>query len=268
MRYSISDYSIRADRKGWGPGWPTPRWSDMASVKATRSGVTINVHRRIARLVQVLLDETERRGYLLRGGQTGAYNSRPISGTTVPSNHSWGLAIDVNWSINFASYDGRNHGDLPAWVPDLWAQYGFAWGGHYSGSFKDPMHLEFMGSPADADDMTALAVDQIRNTATEAATEEDELDATQSGQLKDAERHAEHADRVVSTHLAPLRAEVGAGFAAIGSVLKQIATAGGGQVVIDMDAVEAAARQGAEDALSNIRLVADDEGDGGNGSAS
>jgi hypothetical protein len=165
MRYALRDYSVTAARKGWGPGWPADRWSDMARVQAARSGVAVNVHRRIARLVKLLLDETERRGYLCVGGQTGAYNNRPISGTRTASNHSWGLAIDVNWTINFASYDGRNHGTVPAWMPDLWARYGFAWGGHYTGSFKDPMHFEFMGSPEDADDMTALALDQLRNTA-------------------------------------------------------------------------------------------------------
>lgn len=194
MRYSLSDYSVTARSKGWGPGWPTDRWTDMARVQAARSGVAVNVHRRIARLVLLLLNETERRGYLCRGGQTGAYNNRPIGGTRTASNHSWGLAIDINWSINFASYDGRNHGDLPSWVPPLWARYGFAWGGNYSGKFKDPMHFEFMGSPADADDMTALALDELRNAA--ATTPQEDNDMPTVKELNDAAKRGELADLV------------------------------------------------------------------------
>src|SRR3954451_2672272 len=98
MRFSVNDYSISAKAKGWGSGWPVDRSQDMARVTADTSRAGVNVHRRIARLVDVLLDETERRGYLLDQAQTGGYNNRPIRNTKVPSNHSWGLAIDLNWN--------------------------------------------------------------------------------------------------------------------------------------------------------------------------
>ncbi len=165
MQFSINDYSIRASDKGWGPGWPTDRSSDMAKVTADRSKVAVNVHRRIARLVDLLLDETELRGYLAKAGQTGAYNNRPIKDkhgqpTNTPSNHSWGLAVDYNSLDNPATWDGIVHTKMPDWLPKLWGRYGFAWGGNYvGGGLRDPMHLEFMGAPADADDMTAKAID-------------------------------------------------------------------------------------------------------------
>jgi hypothetical protein len=156
MRYSINDYSISPKVKGWGPGWPTDRSADMARVTADRSAAKVNVHKRIARLVDMLLDETERRGYVIIPNQTGGFNNRQIANTHPPvaSNHSWGLAVDLNWTINAASNDGRAHGNIPPWLPPLWGRHGFAWGGNYRGGFKDPMHLEFMGAPADADDMT------------------------------------------------------------------------------------------------------------------
>jgi hypothetical protein len=163
MRFSINNYSIRASDKGWGPGWRTNRIADMARVTADRSQVAVNVHKRIARLVDLLLDETEARGYLAKAGQTGGFCCRPIKDkhgrdTNVPSNHSWGLAIDLNWHDNPATRDGIVHTKFPSWLPPLWGRYGFAWGGHYSHSFKDPMHLEFMGSPEDAHHMTGKAL--------------------------------------------------------------------------------------------------------------
>jgi hypothetical protein len=45
---------------------------------------------------------------------------------------------------------------MPTWMPPLWNQFGFRWGGTYS-SKKDAMHYEFMGTPADAAHHTARA---------------------------------------------------------------------------------------------------------------
>jgi len=157
MRFSVNDYSISAKAKGWGSGWPQNRSHDMARVKADRSGTALNVNKRIARLVDLLIDETERRGYRLVQAQCGGYNNRPIRGTSKPSNHSWGLAVDLNWQRNPENFHGVVKTDLPDWLPKLWGRYGFAWGGNYRGNHKDPMHLEFMGSPDDADDMTSAA---------------------------------------------------------------------------------------------------------------
>jgi hypothetical protein len=157
MRFSISDYSISPKVKGWGNGWPQNIAGDMMRVKADTSGTRINVHKRIAALVDILLDETERRGYRLDPATCGGYVNRPIKGTKKASNHSWGLAVDLNWQKNPESWDGAVHTNLPSWLPPLWGRYGFAWGGNYHGTHKDPMHLEFMGSPADAADMLAKA---------------------------------------------------------------------------------------------------------------
>jgi LysM repeat protein len=121
------------------------------------------VHRKIARLVDILLEETERRGYTIHKEQTGGYNNRAIrkSNPKKPSNHSWGLAVDINSIINEFRTDGKLVTDVPVWMPKLWNKYGFAWGGAYKHNRKDPMHFEFMGSPADADDKTQAAIKQL-----------------------------------------------------------------------------------------------------------
>ena len=109
------------------------------------------------------MDETERRGYRLDQTQTGGYVNRQIRTTGKSSHHAWGLALDLNWRRNPATFDGKVHSDFPPWVEPLWRTYGFANGAaRYRGRFKDPMHFEFMGSPADADDMTAKAKAKLR----------------------------------------------------------------------------------------------------------
>jgi hypothetical protein len=163
MRFSITDYSISPKGKGWGDGFPTDRTPDMRKVSSGKNHVPVHVHRRVARLISVLFEETEKRGYILKAGQCGGYANRGIKHAGHvdphhPSNHSWGLAVDLNSLDNPQSSDGKVLGHLPTFVPDLWGHFGFAWGGHYHNKFKDPMHFEFMGDPHDADDMTQKAL--------------------------------------------------------------------------------------------------------------
>jgi hypothetical protein len=46
----------------------------------------------------------------------------------------------------------------------LFNRYGFAWGGDYTGSRRDYMHMEFMGTPAQAATATALARRELTGT--------------------------------------------------------------------------------------------------------
>jgi len=78
----------------------------------------------------------------------GGYNSRPIRGsTTTPSNHSWGLALDINWDKN--PMTSTLITDMPGTVVNAWKDLGFGWGGNYGGR-KDSMHYEYNGTPQDA----------------------------------------------------------------------------------------------------------------------
>lgn len=151
---NLGDYSRDARARGWGAGWPTDRRSEMATITADRSGVKFAVHRRIARLVDLVVDAMEARGYLCRPGQCWGFAGRYIRGTRVPSNHSWGLAFDVNSLANPMKRPLTT--DMPRWITELWNRYGFAHGRDYT-STPDPMHGEFMGTPEQADQMTALA---------------------------------------------------------------------------------------------------------------
>ena len=138
-----------ANLRGWGQGWPIDRSRDMRKVTSRRSGTSFLVHHEIAPIVQFLVDETERRGYLLhRPGQTRddwGYANRPIRGRNKPSNHSWGLAVDID-ATQFPLGSSKR---LPQWIVDLWGFYGFEYGGDWKGR-KDPMHFEYRLAPSNA----------------------------------------------------------------------------------------------------------------------
>lgn len=142
-----------AQTRGWGPGWPTERNRDQVLV--TRVGgtpVKTWVHRGIAPLVAEGLRRTEDEiRYDVR--MLGGYCSRSIRGSRSPSNHSWGLAIDINWDKN-PMVSGRLVTDMSAQMVAMWKSLGFAWGGDYR-TRKDAMHFEFVGTPAQATALTA-----------------------------------------------------------------------------------------------------------------
>lgn len=148
----------------WGPGWPNCQGGAVNKsflVETVQGIVTFpgGVRAELCELVSMLVRETANRGYVF--GVAGnpsygcwGYNCRPISGTSKPSNHSWGLAVDINAPRN--PYGGGT--DMPPWMVELWESYGFRWGGNYSGT-KDPMHYEFLGSVSDCANQTARARD-------------------------------------------------------------------------------------------------------------
>jgi hypothetical protein len=66
----------------------------------------------------------------------GCYVPRYIAGTHVPSNHAWGIAVDLNVPENQRGTPGR----LSAALIDVFRSWGFRWGGDWS--YTDPMHFE------------------------------------------------------------------------------------------------------------------------------
>lgn len=147
-----------AEARGWGKGWPTDRRSDMTRV-SDGNDVKIYVHKQIGTLVAGLMSMTERMGYRINGagpppchpahpqGETWGYANRAIRGTKTASNHSWGLAIDINAPSN--PMTSKLVTNIPPAVVQMWKRFGFRWGGDYTGR-KDAMHFEYMGTPRTA----------------------------------------------------------------------------------------------------------------------
>lgn len=169
--------TTRADARGWGPGWPRCQGGNIVTI-ARADGVRLPVHREIKVLVALLCDETERRGYNLVPGWCWGYACRSIRGSSSPSNHSWGLAVDLNAPKNPMS--SRLITDMPGWMPNLWNRFGFRWGGDYSGR-KDAMHYEFVGTPSDARKYTEMAIREFGDAPT--TGEEDELTSDEKAKL-------------------------------------------------------------------------------------
>lgn len=146
--------------RGWGPGWPTgvpPSGLTQVDINGVR--YPGGVRNEIAELVTILTAETQARGYVF--GVPGdpafgcwGYANRPITGTNSPSNHSWGLAVDINAPRNPMRSPLTT--DMPGWMPVLWETYRFGWGGRWTGT-PDPMHYEYLGTPDQAVSDTARA---------------------------------------------------------------------------------------------------------------
>ena len=113
------------------------------------SGVKFTVAKDAADAFTGFLSDLEKTGYKINQGTSGGYNPRNIAGTNTPSQHSFGLAIDINSDRNPQGAKGNS--DLPPNVADLAAAHGLTWGGGWSGDTRDPMHFEVSGKPvADA----------------------------------------------------------------------------------------------------------------------
>jgi peptidoglycan hydrolase-like protein with peptidoglycan-binding domain len=154
---SLSSYGS-ASARGWGAGWPNCQYGKMMTVSG--GGVRVTVRGEVAQMVAYLLEATDR-VYNLKSGSTGAYNCRPIAGTSKASNHSWGLAVDINWNDNPYSY--TFHSEIPPKVVKMWNDCGWYWGGFYGGR-KDTMHFEYIGKPSDVAKHTAKAKEYANPT--------------------------------------------------------------------------------------------------------
>jgi hypothetical protein len=181
-----------ADR-GWGPGWPTCQSSPprLVTVTCGTNRVRLSVRPEIAQLVVRLVAHLElarHRGFDPRF--SGGYNCRPIAGTRTASNHSWGLAVDLdsdeNPQMSASAHKAGGHSypggrtlvsTMPQNAAAIGARYGFGWGGLYVNK-PDPMHFEFMGRPSDA----------VRLTKTTEVNDVGTLEGSQSVQLSNTDR--------------------------------------------------------------------------------
>lgn len=136
--------------KGWGPGYPNCQRDKILPHDIFQGGL----RKEIFELVELLVGEMQRRGYVFRDGWSWGFGCRATKGGDgdVPSFHSWGLALDINAPLN--PFGAPTNQNMPKWVVDLMAEYGFFWLGP---SIKDWMHFHFAGSPADAKAMTEKA---------------------------------------------------------------------------------------------------------------
>lgn len=144
----MSKVNLEDRRDAEGRGWGPPCHAQLITVHA--GGISVPVDKRIADLVSAGLHGMSSRGFALHAGWCWGYACRHIvNDPSKPmSNHSWGLAIDLNAPVN--GYGARTHTITQALASNVWNPMGFRWGGDYVDSPKDWMHFEFMGTPSQA----------------------------------------------------------------------------------------------------------------------
>jgi peptidoglycan hydrolase-like protein with peptidoglycan-binding domain len=137
-------------REAWAPACSGP-----LSVVEFVQGVRVKVHSGTESAVRALGRVLQAHGYVVRKGDTGAFNCRPITGGSGYSLHAYGIAIDVNWNTNPFRKDNKLVTDMPAaMVKAILAirtangKQVWGWGGNYR-SVKDAMHYEIVCRPSD-----------------------------------------------------------------------------------------------------------------------
>lgn len=148
---------MSASSRGWAGGWPNCRPDLLVTLVAGVNNLRLPVHREVAPIFAAVIRELERdRGRPFRADWSWGYACRAIAGTSVPSNHSWGLAIDLDAPTNpyQPGVRGPGRNDMPPSANAIAVKYGCRWGGTYTTN-ADPMHFEFMGTPTEARNIIA-----------------------------------------------------------------------------------------------------------------
>ena len=186
------DMLVRAEQDtfpGAGWTWTGSSWSGSAALAAWEQSLArgaVRSHPLAAGLFEGFLADVRRGNY--RIDESGTYSFR-CTATTVRnckgltpaqlSYHSWGLAVDLNYSTNplqtvrhatDACAAPTTHA-MPDWVLKAAQRWGLFWGGWYScpkagqrSIVKDPHHFEYRGTPELAQAIIA------KNTAEGATT--------------------------------------------------------------------------------------------------
>ena len=125
----------------------------------TKSGVkttkTVKLHIAIAEDVRKALQEAQDKGFKVYEVQ--GYNWRNVAGSKTRSQHSYGLAVDINVTENCQMKNGKvtagsfwNPGKSEYSIPEdgvlvkAFNSIGWGWGGNFSSS-KDYMHFSYTG---------------------------------------------------------------------------------------------------------------------------
>lgn len=162
MSFRLSDYGPnpnagrRPSPQAWGGHqWPAGVPSNLMGTARhpDRSDAHFPTRIELIPLWQELMHLAHLQGYRIWGMNNGVfwgpwgYQNRAISGTSTPSNHSAGIAADINAPNNPQSSSFIS--DLPPALVNAFETCGFFWGGRYTAPTKfDTMHFEYCFAPA------------------------------------------------------------------------------------------------------------------------
>jgi hypothetical protein len=184
--------------RGWLPGWPDGvPYSQLAVVEVERPldgrVFKVRVDRRLAEHVGLFLAMIQEVGHPLIGagevnveggkqGGVGSYANRPIKTNDdrrIASEHSRGKALDL-WTLsNPQRFTDRPHRLRSTWHPlavRIAVAGDFEHGIHFhdmsSGTYSDPMHVQYRLRPEDVPGSTQRMVDEYERIRAELEPEE------------------------------------------------------------------------------------------------
>jgi len=137
----------------WSAGIP------LVSIRS-KSGKSAKVAKALSNRFQGFINDLEATGYKIDelGGFRGD-EKRNVDGKGSKFAHTWGAAIDINWTRNPA-FVGKTKGDFPANVGQLAAKHGLGWGSF----FDDAMHFSAMKRERGAG-INGMEIDAASKTA-------------------------------------------------------------------------------------------------------
>lgn len=106
----------------------------------TKQVTNLYCHRKLVPVFAGVFGEIRRRN--LQGRVEtfgGCFNFRAKRSGSKLSTHAWGIAIDLNPETNPMGKPGR----MPESIVQTFRDFGFTWGGDWSGRSRDPMHFQY-----------------------------------------------------------------------------------------------------------------------------
>lgn len=126
---------------------------DLVGV-TSRSGARLQVDRAAASQFQGLITDLEAAGYKIDPKTSSGYANRNIANTNTPSQHAFGMAVDLNSQTNARGTQGEMD---PVLANKLAEKYGLTWGGNWRGATRDPMHFEVPAGASNVYDVSKEA---------------------------------------------------------------------------------------------------------------
>ncbi|RGG64343.1 hypothetical protein DWW96_09545 [Eubacterium sp. AF17-7] len=125
-----------------------------------KTTMNLTVHAKLAEEFKSIFEDMAKEKFKIKASETCAYVWKNIIGTGTVSQHSYGLAIDINWNDNPCFYNtnvdvsngyggyqpGQNQYSVTKKIIQIWKSHGFYWGGDWSGK-KDTMHFSYTEKP-------------------------------------------------------------------------------------------------------------------------
>lgn len=143
-----------AQDRGWGPSYPSHCAEARAKCETVEAaGCSWIVRSEVAGLIVALVTAWHRTVEALDPAQCWSLACRAVRGGTAPSNHSWGLAVDLNSAKHPRLARGTFSASQVRAIRALLARpefRNFRWGGDFSPEKIDEHHVEYLGTPADA----------------------------------------------------------------------------------------------------------------------